>query len=1808
MSQHDDASDALRTGDVPMTQFPTNEDKLRDYLKRAVTDLHHTREQLAAAEAKNREPLAIVSMSCRFPGGVRSPEALWQLVRAGEDVISSFPTDRGWDLDGLYNPDPGNSGTTYVREGGFLSDATEFDPAVFGISPREALGMDPQQRLMLETSWEAFERAGIGPASARGSRTGVFIGASAQGYSLLFQNSREEAEGLLATGDSASVISGRVSYTFGLEGPAVTLDTACSSSLVALHLAVRSVRQGECSMALVGGVSVMCTPAIFIEFSRQRGLAADGRCKPFAAAADGTSWGEGAGVVLIERLEDARRNGHPVLAVIRGSAINQDGASNGLTAPHGPSQRRLIQQALADAQLSPGQIDMVEAHGTGTSLGDPIEAQALLETYGANRPADRPLWLGSVKSNIGHTQAAAGLASVIKTVQALRHAHLARTLHVDRPTPRVDWSSGGVELLADDQPWPETGQPRRAAVSSFGVSGTNAHVVLEQAPASENPPLRRPGGDRVAARRVLPLVISGKTPEALRAQAGNLVSHVREHPDLRLEDLGYSLATTRSALGHRAVVVADTPDGFLRGCEAVERGETPASVDRGVVRGRGTTAFLFTGQGAQRVGMGRQLYAAIPAFARFLDEACSHLDRFTKQPLRDVLFAAEGSAEAALLDRTGFAQPALFALEVALFRTLESWGVTPDYLAGHSIGELAAAHVAGVLSLGDATRLVTARGNLMEQLPAGGGMLALQASEAGVLPLLDGADGLVSVAAVNSPRSTVVAGDSDALAALAGQARSQGIKARHLTVSHAFHSPLMDPVLDAYRETAEQLSYHPPRIPIISTVTGRSVTTEMSEPGYWVRHAREAVRFTDAVATLRQHGTTAYLELGPDAVLTAMTREHLAGDGTSGKESTFAAVMRRNRPEPEVLTSAVSQLFARGTRVDWRAVFADVDGQVVQLPTYAFQRSRYWPQASLTRPAGGASATSLFHLRWVPVTAQDTAPADDWALLGGADALPGQGFADLASLGETIDGGSAAPRTVCVPLLPPADGAQDSAATHDAAHRALALAQAWLADDRFTSSRLVFLTRGAVAVTDEEYPEDSVDAFAYASVWGLLRSAQTENPGRFGLVDLDPDADPDAAGQRCPVPAAALDGDEPQLAMRRGVVHAPRLTRVTAAPKDPDRAPAGFDHGGTVLITGATGGLGPLLARHLVVEHGVRHLLLTSRRGAAASGAQALLDELADLGAEATVVSCDLADREAVAGLLAQVPPARPLTAVVHAAGVLDDGVIPSLSPERVDGVLRPKADGALHLHELTKDLDLAHFILFSSTAGVLGSAGQGNYAAANTFLDALAQHRRAAGLAAVSLAWGTWEPSGGMTGGLTRADLERMTKGGMPPLSPRDGLALFDAAIASGRALVVPAVLDLDLLRSRIGTNVPALLRGLIEPRPVEPSAPGEAAEALALRMASCSAAERTGVLLDLVRADAATVLGHDGPHAIDPERGLLEAGFDSLTTLELRNRLAEATGLAVPAGYLYEYPTPNLLAEHLAAALAESPQSGAATGADGPAEPLSVLFQQAYDLGKVTEGMTLLRSASALRPTYDTPSDLSELPQPTRLARGPERATLLCFSAIVALAGSHQYSRFASSFREERDVSVLYAPGFFAGELLPTSLETVIDTQVETVRQQAADGPVVLVGASSGGWLAHAAAARLEALGTPPAAVVLLDTYLPDDQFLARDQDRFIGGVFDRQDRFSIREDVSLSAMGWYLHLFDGWKPTAISVPELLVRASEPLPSPSGRPPRAADWRTSWHVAQHSVEVPGDHFTMLEEFNDATADAVRRWLLDID
>jgi polyketide synthase 7 len=2091
-------------------------EKHLDYLKRLTADLRRTRRRLLELEGKQSEPVAVVGMACRYAGGVDSPEALWEMVVEGRDAVSDFPTDRGWDIDALFDPDPDAPGKMYTRRGCFLRDAADFDAGFFGIGPSEALAMDPQQRLMLEVSWEALERAGIDPLALRGSATGVFAGVIHAGYG---GEVKGELEGYGLTGSTLSVASGRVAYVLGLQGPAVSVDTACSSSLVAMHLAAHSLRSRESDLALAGGVTVMATPAAFAEFSRQRALAADGRCKVYAGAADGTAWSEGAGVLVLERLTDARRLGHPVLSVLRGSAVNQDGASNGLTAPNGPSQQRVIRAALANAGLSTADVDVVEGHGTGTVLGDPIEAQALLATYGQDRPVDRPLWLGSIKSNIGHTSAAAGVAGVIKMVQAMRHGVMPKTLHVDVPTPHVDWSAGAVSLLTEPRPWTESGAPRRAGVSSFGISGTNAHVIIEEAPpVPESAVVRR---DNPGEAPVVPWVVSARSAEALRAQARRLLAHVSANEDLTVVDVGWSLATTRSVFEHRAVLVGGDREAMLLSLVQLATDEQDPDAVIGRARPVGKTVWLFPGQGSQRLGMGAALYRRFPAFARAFDEAAAALDDQLRLPLRQVMWGDDAN----LLESTEFAQPALFALEIALAALYRSWGVVADVVMGHSVGEIAAAYVAGVLSLADAAKVVAARGRLMAALPAGGVMVAVAAGEAEVVPLLS--EG-VSVAAVNGPSAVVISGEQAAVDAVADRLAQRGRRTHRLAVSHAFHSPLMEPMIEQFAQVVSGVSAAEPRIALVSNVTGQLAGAGYGLPDYWVEHVRAPVRFVDGVQLAESLGAGVFVEVGPGGALTGAVAQSLTTE-----QALPVVTMAKGRPEVGSLLAAAARLFATGVALDWAATFAGLNAQRVELPTYPFQNRRYWlsPEMVGSGDVGGLGLARAEHpllgavverpdSGGVVLTGRLSVAAQPWLAdhaVNGVVLLPGAGFVELAlRAGDEVGCSAIDELTLSVPLVLPAGGGvrvqvlvgavgesgsrtvsvyscgvqpdsgwvlhaegvlsarpvepradlsawpplgaaavdvtgayerlagrgygygpafrglrsvwrrgteifaevavpQDAGATaggfgihpvlldaslhalgvgghqaqtvlpfswqgvtlhaagatrvrvriapagvgamslemadaaglpvlsvgelvvrpvsaeqllaaarpvggglfevtwspvsvdgngiaaddglvvwelgagsvgavesvHAATAEALGVLQSSLAGE--PTGVLVVLTRGAVGLAGED-----VTDLAGAAVWGLVRSAQAEHPGRVVLVDSDGTLDLEsvagcgepqlvvrngvaykarlapvesgsvlelpagewrlAAGsagtledllvQPCPrvelaagevrvavaavgvnfrdvlvalgiYPGAAqlgaegagvvvevgpgvtglsvgdavmgilgLAGSEATVDQRL-VVRVPQgwsLTEAAAVPvvfltalyglsvlagvragqrvlvhaatggvgmaavqlarhwgaevfvtasrakwdtlrtmgfdeehiadsrslkfeqkflavtggagmdvvlnslagefidaslrllvsggrfiemgktdlRDPEVIAAhhpgvgyrAFDlmeagaqriqemlaevvglleagalqrlpltiwdvrraveayrfvsqarhvgkvvltlperpgvglAGGTVLITGGTGMVGGLLARHVVSRHGAHHVVLASRRGQTAEGADELVSDLTQAGAQVRVVACDVGDPAAVAELLAGLPEQHPLTAVIHAAGVLDDAVIASLTPERIGPVLRAKVDAAWNLHELTRDLNLSAFVMFSSMAGTVGAPGQGNYAAANSFLDGLAAHRHACGLPGLSVAWGLWEQDSAMTQHLADRDRARMSRVGLAPLSGEQALELFDAALLGERPAVVATRLDPDAL-ARNSAALPPLLSQLATRRArrvIDHVEITMASTDLRARLAGLTPAQRHRELADLVRSNAATVLGHSSAE-IDAERAFQDLGFDSLTAVELRNRLKTLTGLTLSPTLIFDYPTPVALAEHLDGQLAASSGNDAVdrmARVNDVVRELQTLIDQpdwsADEKKRLTARIETLLTASTAQPQPTTHDDL--------------------------------------------------------------------------------------------------------------------------------------------------------------------------------------------------------------------------------------------
>nr|WP_239157733.1 type I polyketide synthase [Streptomyces sp. SID13726] len=1469
------------------------------------------------------EPIAIIGMACRYPGGVGSPEDLWDLVAAGGDAVSGLPANRGWDLAGMYHPDPDREGTCYTREGGFLHDAGEFDPAFFGISPREALTMDPQQRLLLETSWEALERAHIDPTRMRGTSTGVFVGINYQDYGTGARDLPHGGEGHLLTGTVPSVASGRIAYALGLEGPAITLDTACSSSLVALHLAAQALRRGECDTALAGGAAVMYTPRTLIGFSRQRGLATDGRCKAFSDSADGMGMAEGVGMLLVERLSDARRNGHPVLAVLRASAINQDGASNGLSAPSGPAQERVIRAALASAGLSTRDVDVVEAHGTGTPLGDPIEADALLATYGQDRDPLRPLWLGSVKSNIGHAQAAAGVAGVIKMVMALRHGLLPRTLHVDGPSSHVDWSAGAVELLTEARSWPEADRVRRAGVSSFGISGTNAHVIVEQAQDEPTPtaaaisPVADLGG-------LVAWVVSARGTDALADQAKRLAELAETEADA--ESVATALVSGRALLGDRAVVFGRNAVELGVAARALADGVDHARVVSGGESGSGVV-FVFPGQGAQWVGMGRELLACSAVFAASIAECEAALAPYVDWSLSEVLDQGSG------LDQVDVVQPVLWAVMVSLAALWRSVGVEPAAVVGHSQGEIAAACVAGALTLDEGARVVALRSKAIRRLAGTGGMVSVFAGAERVESLL--VDG-VGIAAVNGSASVVVSGEAGALDVFLAACAEAGVEARRVAVDYASHSVMVEALEEEITTALAGVTSLAPDVPMLSTFTGEWVKAGDLDGGYWYGNLRHRVRLADAVAELASDGRALFVEVSPHPVLVSAVQDGLDEQGGGMALGT----LRRDQGGAERLLRSLAEAFVQGASVDWRALLPVGSTAHVDLPTYAFQRSRYWLEPAQNHSDGDGWR---YRVTWDEAEALDGEElSGSWLLVcpEQGEGLAGECAAALAEAGADVTlrampTADASPESyaelfrevgpvagvLSLLALDTAPGETDGVPRGLAA--TLALVQA-LAAER-SGTRLWLATAGAVYTGAGDTAQGDPEQ---ARLWAMGRAFGLESPESWGgLIDLPVTLD-EVSGRRLAGVLAGTLGAEDQLALRSGGVLVRRMVRAprTASRMAPRTAAAeSWRPHGTVLITGGTGGIGGQVARRLVRE-GVGRLVLTSRRGLDAPGARELAGELAELGAEVVVEACDAADREALEALVDRVEKeGDPITAVFHAAGIADTVPLTATESAHLAAAHRAKGLGLLNLEEVLGDR-LEALVLFSSGAAVWGSAGLAAYGAANAFLDAFAeQRRRTTGLPVTSIAWGLWGEVGMGQG----ESAEELARRGVRPMEPERAVTLMLEAVAAGETTLTVADIDWEVFHAAFASSRRRpLVEDIDEVRrllsvqwdtgaPTGDSGTVGARPDLPARLAAMPSGERERALARLVREQAATVLGLESPEAVPPARAFRELGFDSMMAVDIRGRLARATGLKLPATLVFDHPTPAALAAYLLARL---------------------------------------------------------------------------------------------------------------------------------------------------------------------------------------------------------------------------------------------------------------------------------------------------
>ncbi|MFE9320840.1 HAD-IIIC family phosphatase [Nocardia sp. NPDC052278] len=1822
----------------------------------------------AAPEAETADDsddaIAILSMSCRYAGAADSPEALWRLLDGNGDALTDMPAGR-WDIDGLYDPDTSATGKAYTFRGGYVDGIDRFDAAFFGIGPREAAVMDPQQRMMLQLSWEAIERSGRDPRTLHGSATGVYLGVYGTGY--LADPAPEQLNGQVGTGLSPSVASGRISYTLGLHGPAVTMDTACSSSIVAMHSAMQALRAGECDLALAGGATLLMSPIAHIELCKLGVLSPSGRCAPFSADADGTVWAEGAGLLLLKRLSDARRDGDRVLAVIRGSAVNQDGRSQGLSAPNGAAQEQVLRSALRVAGLAPHDIDYVEAHGTGTALGDLIEARALTRVFGPGRDPARPLGIGSLKSNVGHTQAAAGVGSVIKLVLALQHERIPATLNASVPAPLVDWERSGVAVAAEPMPWRRGDRPRRAGVSAFGLSGTNTHLILEEAPPEPMVVPDTSADDRSVA--LLP--ISARSQASLHGQAERLLELVVTDPRLEPGQVARALALQRTQFERRAVVVAADRDemvGALR--DLVDGGSSEnVVVGAGAVLTNAKTAFVFPGQGTQWVGMARDMLTYSEEFRAEFEQCDKAFGAHTGWSLVDKLT----TMTAADLDDFPVVQPLLFATMAALATTWRAAGVIPDAVIGHSQGEVAAAYCAGAIELSDAARIIVTRSRLMQAIRGAGAMAMVGLPEAEVSRRLAGFDGRVSIAAVNVRRSTIVAGEQAAVEKLLAELNHAGIYTRlgGSGTGFAGHSRLIESIREPLTAELADMATNLPATQWYSTVSGEPVTSGTIGPDYWYRNARETVRFAPTIERMIADGFRYFVELGVHPSLTAAVKtvsEDLA------REVAAVGSLVRDQDGPTCLARAQAELYVAGHELDWTSMVPEYGR--VDLPTYAFDERRFWTDrvhrdttslglGDVTHPVLGAvvpqpdsdgviltgrvsrqlqawvadhagpnavllPGAALVELavragdevdspvvrelvlrapmlvpergalqiqtvvggvdaddrrtvriyardehdpdtRWtlhadgvlaeesepVPPQVDSSAwpPADaervdvdglyselytrghhygplframrtawrrddeifvevelaesahgDAAKFGihpalldaalhatalfaadgehamlpfvwtdvalwasgatalrvrltrsGADTLTmsatdrtgrpvvsvgsvllrpvAAGQWDAASLAPAYrrlfrmewselalpvpdrsltlsEWNSAEPPTADAIILPVPEG-DSPEQVHDAAQHILTALQTFLSDGRFEKTTLVVRTRGAVSVTRDAVAAPStarggsgteVPDPAGAVVWGLVRSAQSENPGRIVLIDTaDPEEDI----------AALLATGEPQLAVRDGVAFLPRLVRLpeTTARASDGRMSLGD---GAVLVTGAPGRLGSALARHLVDAYSARDLVLVSRRGIDGPGGRELRDDLESRGARVRFAACDITDRSALAQLL----DGMPLAGVVHAACVLDDGVLSSLTPERLGRVLRPKVDAAHHLHELTAAQELSMFVLFSAAGGLFGTPGQANYAAANAYLDALALRRRARGLPAQSLAWGAWEVD--MHDHYAQADIRRIERAGIRAFSVPQGMACFDAALQLGDPMLVPLLLDTNVLRR--APAVPPLLRGLVrraqrraiaDVATVDVAAGSRFAEQLraapraeAIAMAMAAAAEWTG-----------QVLGHTGAESVGAEETFQSLGLDSLMAIELRNKVREHTGITVPLGTILADQNLTDFARYLVDAVAQQADTGASDAVAAEVPEVEVL--------PVTRDMMRLLRTEQL----GIPSAAQTGGVAVRLAAPITRERLE--QALTRLAHRHAVLRTTIRRSEEhgRQLEIRREPGDLAG-----------------------------------------------------------------------------------------------------------------------------------------------------------------------------------
>jgi len=1602
--------------------------------KRALLALKQMQSKLEALESAKREPIAIIGLGCRFPGA-NSPEAFWQLLRHGRDVIREVPKDR-WDIDAYYDPNPGTPGKMYTRCGGFVENIQEFDPQFFNISPREAKSLDPQQRLLLEVSWAALENAALAPEKLT-PRTGVFVGICGSDYlKILLSQGVDNIDSYLSTGNENSTASGRLSYFLGLTGPCLSVDTACSSSLVTVHLACQSLRRQECDLALVGGVNCILLPETSINFSKARMLSPDGRCKTFDASANGFVRAEGCGVIVLKRLKDAIADRDNIWAVIRGSAINQDGRSSGLTVPHGPSQQALIRQALADAGANPEQVSYVEAHGTGTSLGDPIEVGALGSVFNQRQ---HPLWLGSVKTNIGHLESAAGIAGLIKVVLSLHHEEIPPSLHFQKPNPHIDWDKLPVQVVTERLPW--SSGDRVAGVSSFGFSGTNAHVVLGEAPQTKR--------QKIAVERPLHiLTLSAQTPEALKQLAARYEQHLAARSNLELGDICFSANTGRSHFKHRLSVVAATLTETQEKLAAFSASESVTGVFEVQVKtnNRSTIAFLFTGQGSQYVNMGRQLYEQEPTFRETIDRCDEILRPYLEQPLLWVLYPdlnAVGENHQSKIDETAYTQPALFALEYALYQLWKSWGIEPDVVMGHSVGEYVAACVAGVFSLEDGLKLIAARGRLMQALPTDGEMVALLTDEAQAFAAIEPYSQFVSIAAINGPESVVISGQREAIDAVCVMLEASGIKAKKLNVSHAFHSPLMEPMLGDFESVARQVRFSPPQRKLISNLTGELATNEVATPQYWCRHITNPVRFAASMECLQQQGVEVFIEISPKPILLGMGRQCLPFH-----QGLWLPSLRPEQEDWQQILQSLAALYVRGFNIDWSGFERDYQRNRVILPTYPFQRQRYWIEQKnlVTQQQQQITASSIkdwfYQVEW---ELQESNPKSKSPISYRQSPSTWLIFADKGELGKTLalelekkgqncllvysgdNYNFLKPSTWSINPTNPEDFQRLFQGKSSTVTSLQGIIHLWSLDtplskqlsisvledtqkkscgsvlhliqslfNQSISSRLWIITRGSQAVTSQI---ENL-AIAQSPLWGLGKVIAVEHPDYWGgMVDLAPNPEPDEAVRI--LTTITQSEREDRVAFRNEQTYVARLGKIPHPEVRSQKSLGGksfvpLNSQNSYLITGGLGGLGLKLAQCLV-QQGAKYLILVGRRGADAEANQTIT-ELEQAGAKILVTQADVSQEEDMLRVLevcfASMPP---LGGIVHAAGIIDDGILQSQSWERFSKVMAPKVLGTWNLHNLTQDLPLEFFIMFSSLSSLGCSPGQGNYAAANAFMDAIAHYRQAQGLPALSINWGPWAEVG-----MAANNDFNFNREGVNLISLEQGLQAFTQLLQSSQAQVGVFSIEWEKFSERFPyvQQSPYFQKMLGKTATLHTKTQLQKNKSIIFeQLLKISSEQRQKLLQSYLESSIAQILQMQREQ-ISITDNLLNLGMDSLMVMEAINQLKGDLRLMLYPKEFYERPRIDALAKYLAVeferSFVKSQESGVA-GTQAGTQGTSLVQESgdrsqnnsvfstrrsklnndiAFILSSPRSGSTLLRVMLAGHPALYSPPELHLLP----------------------------------------------------------------------------------------------------------------------------------------------------------------------------------------------------------------------------------------